>query len=192
MSVSCYGYRPAIWSCMEGSDMDTRATALEDVNALLYNSYTNSSTLATLDGWQSWLYALLVDVPKQKEKVHKSVYAYTLNVFSNIHAEYFFKSKVYHNFPFLLLILVTDLCCNKDFADLLWQSLQRLHALAGFTDESRHIASVVLYSMTNKVKSQVQMFSQVFSLFLPSNSFNSCVNFPCFWLTSRIMQHLNG
>jgi hypothetical protein len=43
---------------------------------------------------------------------------------------------------------------------VLWQSLQRLHGVAGFTDESRHIACVVLYSMTNKVKSQAQMFSQ--------------------------------
>jgi NADH:ubiquinone oxidoreductase subunit len=102
---------------MEGSDMDQRSAALEDVNALLYNSYANSSTLATCDGWQSWLYALLVDVPKQKDKLHKSVYALTLNVFSNVHTEYFFKSKV----PIRLLHPPNNTyICNDCIYDLDW------------------------------------------------------------------------
>jgi len=38
-------------------------------------------------------------------------------------------------------------------------AVQRLHAFAGYTDESRSIANVSLYSMTNKVKAGCQVFS---------------------------------
>jgi hypothetical protein len=140
---------PQTWSgllsCLVSSDFELRRTALEDVNTLLVNNFEAAMSLSRLRGWQSWLFDILTDLPRSgaafnKREPYKSVYAFTLNCFALINAQW--------------LLRVRD----PDFGSVIRSSLEKLHAFAGYTNASQHIAHVMLLSLCNVLAKQHKDF----------------------------------
>ncbi len=81
----------------------------------VFRSYHNARSLSGRSGWQSWLLAVITDLPRLEVMANKepakSIFAFTMNAFALIHIQYMLQS--------------------KDAAAIIKNSLKELHTFAG-------------------------------------------------------------
>lgn len=147
LTVSFYMpvHNPSTWQALlvalKISDFPTRKAALEDVNTILHDNFENCRSLRRNEKWQSWIYEILTDVPKNKnaDAVLKTVFAYCINVVTLIHYQYFMKK------PY--------------FAEVLMSSLYRLHNFGASSSECQRVGGTMLAALSSKLGAQHKNFS---------------------------------
>jgi hypothetical protein len=151
---------PALFSALRKSKFEYRALSLEDLNTTLIGSPGNCDYLTGLDNWLAQALHLLTDLPKSKKKlarlkkkeskhaaagedepeespeslqIRKRIYGFVMNIFAVV------------NF---------DAFGREHFQTLVESVFDRLFRFAGYSPSSASIFSVILLSLSNKLKSK--------------------------------------
>jgi Neurobeachin/BDCP, DUF4704 alpha solenoid region len=140
-NVVQYQVWESIFACITGTDWTLREEVLADINTLLINNEYNCEKLMDDKEWQTYLFPLFCDIPKEHkhEDPYKKSYSYTLNVLVLPHFEYLFHK------PDLTLVL--------------FETFDHLRIWGGQSDESQNIAFILIRALINKLPSARNRFS---------------------------------